>query len=159
MKRDENLLTLSQEHHDGLVVVMCVKRGCELGVNPSTVADYVMDVWKNHLDPHFRAEEEILLPAIPHGDDYKARLLSEHATIRDLVEKIRQRDEELPQTLRTFAGILDDHIRFEERELFPFAEKDIPPEKLSEVGYLLHKSHIEPDEGIWPEWRPANKPK
>jgi hemerythrin-like domain-containing protein len=159
MKRNENLLTLSQEHHDGLVVVRCVKRGSDLGVNPFTVADYVMDVWQNHLDPHFTSEEEILLPAMPHGDEYKARLLREHAAIREKVEKIRLRDAELPETLRTFADILDDHIRFEERDLFPFAEKDIPPEKLAEVGHLLHKSHVEPDEGVWPEWRPGNKPK
>lgn len=39
------------------------------------------------------------------------------------------------------ADALDNHIRFEERILFPYIEKEVPEEKLVELGKQLQQMH------------------
>lgn len=118
MKRSPAFRALSSEHHAGLVLARRALRA-----TPEAVAEAWRDVaarFAAELEPHFRAEESWLLPALERlGESGRVRrTLDEHARLRALVYE-RAHDAE---GLRLFAELLQAHIRFEERELFGIAE-------------------------------------
>jgi quercetin dioxygenase-like cupin family protein len=87
--------------------------------------------------PHFRDEEERFFPLLVGADEpageLLVRALLEHQRLYALVGKL---DGELAAggasqtTLRQLAQTLVEHIRFEERTLFPLIEKAAPEEAL-----------------------------
>lgn len=105
MRRDSRLHRLSTEHHHSLVFVRNLRRG----LDPRELARVVDEI----LLPHFLIEERLLLPALARAGraDLAARALDEHSEIR-----LARTD---PARL---ADLLEAHIRFEERELFPACE-------------------------------------
>lgn len=115
MKRHPRLHRLSMEHHHSLVFVRHLRRGLE--------SREILRVIDEVLMPHFLLEERLLLPALSRAGraDLAARALDEHAEIR-----LARGD---PERL---ANLIEAHIRFEERELFPVCEALIP-EVVSEL--------------------------
>lgn len=123
MKRSAGLRTLSSEHHTGLVLARRALQAVEEG----QVADAWQDLppqFEQELEPHFRQEEEQLLPALRQlgEEEIVQRTLEEHAALRALIHD-RERDAE---ALKAFAELLKSHIRFEERELFAIAQARLP---------------------------------
>lgn len=109
MKRDPRLHQLSSDHHHTLVLVRNLRRGLE----PREVAR----IFEEQLAPHFALEERVLLPALVKAGraDLAARTLDEHADIRASRSNAAR-----------LAELLEAHVRFEERELFPVCEELIP---------------------------------
>jgi hemerythrin-like domain-containing protein len=146
IKRSEQLAPLSREHHEGLLFVWKLKQGLKNGTDIKTIAEYVQWFWEGHLQEHFREEEEILARYLPADDALVHRMIDEHQSIEALVhinENIA--DDAL---LEQLANELNDHIRFEEREFFPHAEKTISVEALNAIYEQLSK---EPAQcGAWP---------
>jgi iron-sulfur cluster repair protein YtfE (RIC family) len=123
MKRSEALLDLSREHHAALSLAVRAKRVVGEGqVAVAAMAALVSERFRRELKPHFDAEEAWLLPALQQaGDsDLVHRTLAEHAELVGLVARLAAPDAE---TLYCFAERLSSHVRFEERELFPVAER------------------------------------
>ena len=58
-------------------------------------------------------------------------MIKEHAQIRDLVISLNKKPDS--NSLKTLSEFINNHIRFEERDLFPYAEKTLTPEQLNEV--------------------------
>lgn len=85
------------------------------------------------LEPHFRVEEELLAPALRACGEgaLVARLEADHAFLRERVAAWRGGDRtgaaEVAERLR-------DHVRFEERELFPRCEERLDASVLAEVA-------------------------
>ena len=84
MKRSEALAPLSRDHHQGLFVALQLKRA-----EPKTAANArqdFLDFFEREGARHFRAEEEVLLPAYArHGEpDQPAvvRVLVDHVDLR-----------------------------------------------------------------------------
>jgi len=142
LKRDENLVILSQEHHHGLVFANRLQKGVEKNADPNVMADYVMGFWKDHLAQHFKSEEEHLLPCLGRREPLVQKLVMQHAEIRKLIEEIETEEEPLTFAMGKLAKLLHDHIRFEERQFFPFIEKKIEPKQLQKVGDLLHDHEV-----------------
>ena len=132
MKRDPRLQGLSSEHHRGLVLARYVSRACAAGRADATLAGAVRQGFDRDLEPHFRAEEELLLPplAAAGARDLVERTLREHATLR---AHLGAAECGAPARLAEFAAGLEEHIRFEERELFPAAEERLAAEVLDGV--------------------------
>lgn len=106
MKRHAALVGLSQDHHHGLVLA----RRC---ISEETTWEQVRATFTEELDPHFDIEERLLLPALG-SDPLVDRTLSDH-------EELRQRLQDRG-SLPEFGQLLQEHIRFEERELFERAQ-------------------------------------
>ncbi|SDH96168.1 hemerythrin domain-containing protein [Propionivibrio dicarboxylicus] len=119
MKRSAFLITLSREHHTALVWAKRAQRGS--GEEATALMPSLVGLFERELAPHFAAEEADLLPLLhAHGQAaLAARTLAEHATLR--AEAARLRDG-CAAALAPFGRALADHVRFEERELFPVIE-------------------------------------
>ncbi|ASK64377.1 hypothetical protein CFK37_11015 [Virgibacillus phasianinus] len=141
MKRHESLYPLSHHHHHALVIALKLKQaGTEKSkLSPDDIKIEAQHFWRNGGQKHFREEEEILLPAYAQFvsiDDQPAiaKMLLEHVKIRSLMEVIRNASlEELNQ----LGTLLANHVREEERVIFPMIEEALPEEKIKELaGYL-----------------------
>ena len=96
-------------------------------------ARQLADRFERELEPHFRVEETLLLPALRAvGEDALVeRTAADHAFLRAvaLAAKAGRSD-----GLVAFAERLTDHVRFEERELFPCCEARLPAAVLDAVA-------------------------
>lgn len=152
VKRNENLVVFSHEHHHGLV--FCTRLGKAQNAKEKTLRDFVQDFWESHLSGHFEKEEELLLPWLT-DKNLSDRLINDHREIKRLTESICHDGTPVKDALH-LANFMTAHIRFEERIMFPWLENSLTDEKLIEIGYELDKTEIE-SHSFQPEfWK--NKP-
>jgi hemerythrin-like domain-containing protein len=132
MKRDVRLWGLSSDHHSALALARSLAVRAEKDAPDAAIAVDLVARFSAELEPHFRIEEEALLPALLALGEVglSRRTADEHAALRHAVAAIASGD--LAQIL-DFAGRLVAHVRFEERELFPCCEQRLSDEVLAEV--------------------------
>ncbi len=145
MKRSRELKPLSSEHHQALLIAFQLKQGLA-GHGESAGAPKDLPGLLQHarrfeeqiFRTHTRAEEELLKNIVPEGD--LTRLRSEHAEMSRLLEVSRTaRPGDLRAHLAAFADLLERHVRWEERELFVYAEGHVDEETLARIGGELEK--------------------
>jgi len=132
MQRDSRLQDLSSEHHQALVWAQRIARACAGGAGPqSGFSDEVRAFYDRELVPHFRREEERLLPALREVGESALvdRTLREHIELKVLVGRIGGRE-----GLLAFGERLKAHVRFEERTLFPAAQNRLDAASLDALG-------------------------
>lgn len=82
--------------------------------------------FERHLRQHFRIEEEVVFPpACSAGGEAEilvAQLLDEHRQMAGLVERLAVNPQVTAAELAVFGQLLNDHIRLEDRQLFPLME-------------------------------------
>jgi hemerythrin-like domain-containing protein len=132
VKRSKALQSLSRDHHHALRVAQQLRRAEDADRAANTFFDY----WSSEGRRHFEVEEEVLLPywALLGNFNREAvtRLSLEHLRIRAAALKLsREPSLELAGEL---GAQLADHIRFEERELFPLMEADLGEEALQDLA-------------------------
>jgi hemerythrin-like domain-containing protein len=139
MKREKQLQPLSHQHHNGLMAALLLKKGVEKQADTTVMDDFIVSVWNDELRNHFIKEEVYLHPhvlQIPSLMEKYELMKAEHHQIRHLIDAIRSGDSNVAR-ITDFYTLLEKHIRFEERELFPFIEQNIQPEQLNELGRNL----------------------
>lgn len=139
MKRHESIVALSREHHFGLLFCWKIRQGIKKQVPPERIRPYVKYFWDNHLQGHFEEEETLLFAYLQ--DNLVEQAVFEHKHIRELVETVGNINPATENQLNNLADTVDDHIRFEERTLFPHIERELPEEKLAELEVRLRKLH------------------
>ena len=120
MKRAEELLHLSREHHGALVLAKRIA-ACPPDTNARlAMCEQVSARFQQELAPHFAEEEQTLLPLMRAAHPQAVqRTLDDHVTLRALAMRLALGDE---TALPAFGKCLAEHVRFEERELFPLFE-------------------------------------
>lgn len=133
MNREARLRGLSSDHHRSLVLVRHIREALSHGGSEIELCAHVAGHYDADLEPHFRAEEELLLPELTSGSnrDLAERTLSEHRLLRS--QAIAGIGGDL-DALRALADTLEAHVRFEERELYPACEVAVPQTVLNEVA-------------------------
>lgn len=131
-KNNRHLIPLSWEHHYGLVLAQRIRLGLRKKADPAIITSYFLHFWAQYIQPHFEAEERVLLPAMKADHPVMLRLEEEHKDIRALVDSLRKevQAERLSELLQSFADKLTLHIRYEEKVVFPLAEEMIPEEMI-----------------------------
>lgn len=130
MKRHPSLQALSRDHNVGLVLAR------RLQIPSEEVARDFLAIWDAEMADHFSEEERLLLPLCGRLD--QERLAGEHQEIREAVSRLRNGE---LVVARDLSVLLHDHIRWEERRLFPAIEMSATPEQLD---FLLEQgNHIE----------------
>jgi len=148
MKRHKSLFPLSHDHQHGLALALKLKYpkkplSSSTEEEISALKSELADKYENVLRKHFWKEEKYLVPGFEENNLMK-QMLEEHRKLEGLYNIIvnntegwtpeQQRDK-----LNLFGELLDLHIRFEERELFPMIEKSLSAEQLKELGEKLEK--------------------
>jgi len=131
IKRSKELAPLSREHHDGLLFAWKIKQGLANGTTVETLCNYTRWFWTNHLKSHFKNEETVLVRFLPADNSLVLQMFKDHEQIRDLIISIDK--EPGSNSLKLLADFVNNHIRFEERELFVYAEKTLTQEQLNEI--------------------------
>jgi hemerythrin-like domain-containing protein len=142
MKRRPELRDLSEQHHHGLVAARRLRRAVEANELLNEGVALFLQAWRFEIQPHFRAEEEVLLPAFARvvsvGHKEIARTLKEHVALRSAVRDLERATGEWREDLAwAIAVALEAHIRYEERVLFPAIEAAIEETDLAELGHEL----------------------
>jgi len=138
MNRDARLHGLTSDHHHALVLARRVAR--EHATSGAALVRIVREAFERELAPHFAVEEEVLLPALAEAgaSDLVDRTREEHAMLRGHLAAVVAGD---VARLADFAALLERHVRFEENELFPAAER-LADEVLEAVaGRRPHPHH------------------
>ena len=140
-RRHESIIPLSHDHREALALAFRLLHPSPPGPatamtppsTPASRAAEVLEFFTTHLAGHFRAEEDVLFPAIaahlsPHESTAMLLrdLVADHRQLEALRDRIAnalsasERDGETVLTLplRNFADTLERHVRREERELF-----------------------------------------
>lgn len=144
LKRDPALQDLSRHHHHGLVIATrCARaRTLESKEEIRALLEDLLEFWHGGGAEHFREEEDILIPAYGKHANISApevvKMLKEHGEIRGMVERIEGATETDLGELERLGVCLRDHIRYEERVVFPMMQETIPPAELSALAPLFH---------------------
>jgi iron-sulfur cluster repair protein YtfE (RIC family) len=144
IKRNEHIASLSREHHFSLLFGWKIKNGIKFNIEPKRIAKYAIHFWEHNLQVHFQQEEETLFSFC--NDELIERALSEHVLIRQTIEQIKSTTNEIDLTthLAAIAELVTNHVRFEERLLFPHLENILTAEQLKNIGHSLHEMLEEP---------------
>ena len=135
MKRSAALATLSRDHHRALTVASKLRRTPDDGAARSV--ELLREFWRQHALPHFAVEEQVLLPALAgeHAwDEACARVLDEHERMRSEAAALLAGGVHDAAACRRLGELLHEHVRFEERHLFAFAERLMSDDELERLG-------------------------
>lgn len=135
MKRLKEFQQLSMEHHQGLVFARKVKRAAASG-DEERIRDMwvkVVTSYETELEPHFQIEEKYIASVMEeHGESKLVKQFNEeHQAIRQIFIPESGRD---AADLNVFAALLEQHIRFEERDFFESAQKYLNSDELRAIA-------------------------
>ncbi len=142
IKRNDNIAPLSREHHYGLLFCWKIKQGMKKEATPERIQKYIKYFWDEHLKEHFAKEEELLFSKI--DDKLCFDAIEQHVKIKKIIDDICNQNNLNTEAYIRLTTLLEQHIRFEERTLFPFLELSIPPEQLKLIGTSLNRMHETP---------------
>jgi iron-sulfur cluster repair protein YtfE (RIC family) len=137
VRRHAALVPLSNEHHHELAHARRLLQAAGAGPEQRlAVASAYVDAFFTETVEHFRREEEILFPLYARhagSTPVLERILREHRELHGLVRALRAAaaaGDIPPETLSGLGGLLHDHVRVEERELFDEIERIVPAAEL-----------------------------
>ena len=140
IRRNENIVKLSKEHHFSLLFCWKIRKGIKMEIPAARIIKYVEYFKTNFLHPHFKEEEKILFAALK--DKAVEKAIEQHKEINSLVSKLsKNTDANQSEQLKKLADLVDDHVRYEERQFFPHIEKTLKPVQLEAIGKQLNEEH------------------
>ena len=140
-KRHASLIPLTHDHHHALAQARRLKEAhVDDAAAARRVADDFMNFYLGRARHHFHEEEELFFA--PLVDDEVvgpliARAVADHLRLHAYVRLLRRQlssGDVTPALLQDIALLLETHVRFEERALFPLIESTIPESELTDLG-------------------------
>lgn len=131
MKRFKQLHFLSWDHRSVLLESFNILKYADTLTDQEIInkKTSTLNIYENDLLLHFRAEEELLLSRIILKKDVNVDLikktLDDHIIIHSLIVLLKKETldiQRIKTILKELAKSLNDHIRFEERQLFEHAQ-------------------------------------
>lgn len=141
--RHEALAPFSRDHYLGLVRARHLIKAADADAvaRRKAIAEFI-DGFDHEIAEHFDDEERLLVDLL--DEAHRERLIAEHRALRESADHARQLRKQVdpdPETLRQIGQALDDHIRWEERELFQHIQST-----LSEAQLRVLQGHTAPIE-------------
>ena len=140
VNRNEHIKVLSREHHFSLLFCWKIRQGLKSNVASERIGKYVRYFWQQRLQWHFRQEEKILFATIKDNQVQKA--INEHKHIKRIIEDLWDSENDERKSLAKIADVVDEHVRYEERVLFPHLERKLSKEQLEHIGNRIQKCHL-----------------
>ena len=152
-KRHPALIPLSHDHHHGLALALRCRKHALGQLNPGDPASIeacaaeASRFFNDNLLAHFDAEETVLFPLMATHEECRelvSQLEGEHREFRKLVARAAD-PEGQRKFLFDFGDLLEQHIRSEERKLFPAFETLVPAADAERTGREI-KRLLEPNQ-------------
>ena len=144
MKRHEAIAPLSRDHHAALILVQLMKKNAPLynGLpdNTEDKVRYAIEQFETHIRQHFQLEEAMLGKVKHIHPSIKIlaeEIEAEHRVLTHLFQSLAVTNDPVI-TMNELAVKLEDHIRKEERVLFPLLQEHCSETVLAEIHELLH---------------------
>ncbi len=145
MKRHSSLIPLSRQHQKALLTAQLIKKNApeyrDLPTNYEDKKTYTINFYYDHLVPHFKAEEEILIPFLQNRsekiDKVNDEIVEEHLKIRELVLSIETKNE-FVELMDELGFLLESHVRKEERIWFEEIQTVLDEEELENLNGRLN---------------------
>ncbi|HXV34245.1 MAG TPA: hemerythrin domain-containing protein [Gaiellaceae bacterium] len=159
MKRHRALVPLSHDHHHALVEARRLRRAAD-GPEPREAGAAFLAFFAAETVHHFREEEELVFPLTVGFDEAReplVRVLLEHQRLHALVAELEAGLADggpVADELRQLGELLEAHVRFEERELFPLIERLVAGEALESLPLAARDAAPDsaPQHGRGPVW-------
>lgn len=139
IKKSKFLVELSKDHHFTLLFCSKINKGLKWGIASNRLKDYVEFFANQYIVGHFLDEEVLLLNRCT--DVLCDQAKAEHAIILEQISNIKTNKQSDSSLYSNLVQSLTNHIRFEERQVFPMLEELLPSATLSSVGEFLAKEH------------------
>lgn len=126
IKRHKSLQPLSREHHHSLLLSWKIRRGFHNKINVERIKTYTDWFYKHHVAQHFELEETTVFPILGSEHELIKKAESDHRRLQRLFTD----SDDIEKSLSLLEEELEQHIRFEERVLFPEIQQIATPEQL-----------------------------
>ncbi len=151
LPRHETMKPLSRHHHHALMMAMKIRKTLTDDATTETIdalKEELRQYWETGGNPHFREEEEILLPAYSRYASARheeiIEMLMEHMRIRALVAAIADEEGDSIAQIRELSEVLERHVRREERVIFPMMEAALPEDVMQKLAPYFHEFYDDP---------------
>lgn len=135
IKRHTAIQPISREHHQDLLLCWKIRTGFRKGVKAERIKKYVDWFYGEHVISHFEAEEKFLFPILGKEHVLIQKALTHHRRLNRLF----QAEKDLVKNLHKIEEELEQHVRFEERELFNEIQQKASTEELRIMEELLEE--------------------
>lgn len=144
IKRHKGLVSFSREHHFGLLLVWKIRQGLNMDISPDRISRYVLFFFNAELKKHFRDEEDLLFSRLENNDPKRLEAEDQHKQLYMLIRDIEMNRYDF-SLLSRFAGLVEKHIRFEERVLFRYLQEQIDTAELDQLEsrFLINTREID----------------
>ncbi|TYC10664.1 hemerythrin domain-containing protein [Bizionia gelidisalsuginis] len=119
LKRHDALKPLSREHHYGLLLSWKIRTGFSKNISAERIKIYADWFYKTQLIPHFELEEAEIFTILNPDHEGIKKVLEDHKRLHYLFTE----EPDIETALIAIERELEQHIRFEERVLFPEIQK------------------------------------
>ena len=126
IKRHKDIQPLSRDHHHSLLLCWKIRKGFSKGVELERIKAYSDWFFLNHVQPHFRIEEEYMFPVLGNNHEMVKRALAEHRRL----ERLFNEEKDIERSLSRIEEEMEQHVRYEERELFNVIQQHATQEQL-----------------------------
>ena len=150
MHRADVLQPLSRQHKAALMTCLLIRKGISKQASVEVMTDFFLQCWNRDLAPHFREEEEQLLPLLRKfeaGKNLADTIQRDHELIRTAMTHLSQAHVN-ERLLEDMADQLEQHVRYEERIVFQAMQEFIPARQLQQL--LFHENDHQPVCNIYP---------
>ena len=147
LKRHKALQPLSREHHHGLLLSWKIRSGFNKNIDSKRIKTYTDWFFETHLIPHFEMEEKHIFTILENDNELIKRALAEHRRLKRLFNETT----EVTKSLGKIEEELEQHIRFEERVLFPEIQKIATEEQMQLIEKIHHQEPFKDklDDEFW----------
>lgn len=132
LKRHKSLQPLSREHHHGLLLSWKIRNGFSKNIEVERIKTYADWFFEHQLIPHFDVEEAHIFSLLDDDHELKKRALAEHRRLKRLFTDTK----DVERSLHKIEEELEQHIRFEERILFPAIQLVATEEQLQHIAQV-----------------------
>jgi hemerythrin-like domain-containing protein len=143
MKRHEALAPLSREHHEALILSQLLKKDAPiykgLPTDDKGKVDYAIGLFTTKLKHHFAVEEKILAVAKFYHDsiaELTIKIKEDHETLTIMFQDLATSKQQTID-MDLLGNFLQEHIRKEERVLFPLIQEHCDEDTLQQLKELL----------------------
>lgn len=148
MKRHPSLEAFSRDHNVGLTLGRKLVQASSLAEGGRQDAAHILlRYWKEELADHFSEEERLLIPLIPSAELCE-RLEQEHFAFSESLACLDDGRID-PDSLAKLGQLLIDHIRWEERVLFPSIERSALDSQLEDLGKQTELVETRRSDSTW----------